>query len=112
MERSTAKKLLIVLLTVLLGMFLFGVVADAHNPGKACQNETPLAKNKHCAEGHGGDEPGQCSDGIDNDGDGFTDEDDPDCQEPPDDDPECSDGEDNDGDGATDEFDRDCENGD
>ena len=109
MERSPAKKLLIVLLTVLLGVFLMGIVADAHFPGKACENETPLAKNKHCAEGHGGENPGECSDGIDNDGDGFVDEDDPDCQQPPQD--ECTDGIDNDGDGATDGFDRDCDDG-
>jgi hypothetical protein len=108
-ERSTAGKLFIVLLTALLGIMLIGVAADAHFPGKACENETPLAKNKHCSEGHGGDDPGQCSDGIDNDGDGFIDEDDPDCGEtPPPDDTECSDGIDNDEDGATDGFDRDC----
>lgn len=110
MERSPAKKLLIVLLTVLLGVFLMGIVADAHFPGKACENETPLAKNKHCSEGHGGEDPGQCTDGKDNDGDGLIDEDDPDCEPPPPQD-ECTDGIDNDNDGATDGFDRDCDDG-
>ncbi|HHH31262.1 MAG TPA: hypothetical protein ENK57_23345 [Polyangiaceae bacterium] len=47
-----------------------------------------------------------CSDGIDNDGDGLTDLDDPDCESPSDADeahvPECADGIDNDMDGDTD----------
>jgi hypothetical protein len=111
-ERSTSTKILIVLLTALLGVFLVGVAADAHFPGRACENETPQAQNKHCAEGHGGEDPGQCSDGLDNDGDGLVDGDDPDCGTPPPppppppddrpDIPQCSDGRDNDGDGLTD----------
>ena len=103
-ERSLASKFFLVLLVSLVAIFLIGAVADAHRvPG--CENETPLAKNPHCAEGHGGENPGECSDGLDNDGDGLIDGDDPDCPQPP---PECSDDLDNDGDGATDEFDRDC----
>ena len=51
-----------------------------------------------------------CSDGIDNDGDGLTDQSDPDCQGPegPAGDPTCSDGIDNDGDGFVDGADPDC----
>jgi hypothetical protein len=54
-----------------------------------------------------------CSDGIDNDDDGLTDEQDPDCIPPPGvegppGDPSCSDGIDNDDDGLTDEEDPDC----
>ena len=62
-------------------------------------------------EGPPGDET--CSDGIDNDEDGDTDQEDSDCQEPegPPGDETCSDGIDNDGDGATDEEDSDCQNG-
>ena len=54
----------------------------------------------------------QCSDGLDNDGDGDIDMDDHDCSSPTDDSeedlPECSDGEDNDGDGDIDMADDDC----
>jgi von Willebrand factor type A domain len=58
-------------------------------------------------------ENGECADGVDNDGDGRTDEDDPDCAvddtEAPDTTTgDCSDGVDNDGDGRTDEDDPDC----
>ena len=62
-------------------------------------------------EGPPGDET--CSDGIDNDNDGKTDQEDEDCQEPegPPGDPTCSDGIDNDGDGLVDEDDPDCQNG-
>lgn len=54
-----------------------------------------------------------CSDGVDNDGDGLIDSDDPDCMPPPGDegpwdDPTCSDGIDNDQDGLTDGDDPDC----
>ena len=51
-----------------------------------------------------------CSDSEDNDGDGQTDQADPDCQttEGPPGDPSCSDGVDNDGDGQTDGADADC----
>ncbi len=54
-----------------------------------------------------------CDDGVDNDGDGQIDEDDPDCAPPPGDegppgDPSCDDGLDNDGDGLIDEDDPDC----
>jgi hypothetical protein len=69
--------------------------------------------------GGGGGTP-QCSDGIDNDGDGSIDLDDPDCSSPDDNSegsggggggggtPQCSDGVDNDGDGNIDLDDADC----
>jgi len=63
-------------------------------------------------EGPSGDPT--CSDGIDNDQDGLTDSDDPDCAPPPpavegpSGDPTCSDGIDNDQDGLTDDDDPDC----
>lgn len=55
----------------------------------------------------------QCSDGVDNDGDGLTDIEDPGCSDPDDDDEsdgtsQCQDGIDNDGDGATDIADFSC----
>ncbi|MCO6429902.1 MAG: DUF11 domain-containing protein [Deltaproteobacteria bacterium] len=55
----------------------------------------------------------QCSDGIDNDGDGWIDLDDPGCTSPNDDDefnkvPQCKDGKDNDGDGWIDLDDPGC----
>jgi hypothetical protein len=55
----------------------------------------------------------QCSDGVDNDGDGLTDIEDPGCSTPDDDDEsdgtsQCQDGIDNDGDGATDIADFSC----
>ncbi len=54
-----------------------------------------------------------CSNGIDDDGDGQTDQNDPDCQSPegPPGDPSCSDGVDNDGDGQTDAADTGCQSG-
>ncbi len=74
--------------------------------------------------GYEGDQPGECSDGADNDRDGAYDCDDPDCMASPDcdepdtDEPtevegdeagECDDGADNDGDGATDCDDDGCD---
>jgi uncharacterized repeat protein (TIGR01451 family) len=54
----------------------------------------------------------QCSDGIDNDGDGWIDLDDSGCDNPQDDDetnkPQCQDGKDNDGDGWIDSDDKCC----
>ncbi|HWM85725.1 MAG TPA: hypothetical protein VNO33_07800, partial [Kofleriaceae bacterium] len=47
-----------------------------------------------------------CEDGMDNDGDGLTDANDPDCANDPEE--ECTDGSDNDEDGATDCTDSDC----
>jgi hypothetical protein len=47
-----------------------------------------------------GPEAGNCSDGIDNDGDGFIDGDDPDCQSP-DTETSCDNGVDDDGDGSS-----------
>jgi len=109
-DRSSTRKLLIVLLVTLVAVFTIGLnFADAHRvPG--CRNDTPLQQNPHCAEGHHGDNPAECSDGVDNDGDGLIDDEDPDCGTPP---PvnECTDGLDNDGDGAIDGFDRDCDGG-
>jgi Ca2+-binding RTX toxin-like protein len=60
-------------------------------------------------EGPAGDDT--CSDGIDNDGDGFEDQDDPDCQSPegPPGSFSCEDGVDNDGDGFTDIADSGCQ---
>ena len=54
-----------------------------------------------------------CSNGIDDDGDGQTDQSDPDCQSPegPPGNPSCSDGIDNDGDGQTDASDTGCQSG-
>ncbi|MGH2794558.1 MAG: hypothetical protein ACRDKG_09660 [Actinomycetota bacterium] len=73
--------------------------------------DLPKGLLKKCGgtEGPPGDET--CSDGIDNDGDGKTDQEDEDCQEPegPPGDPTCSDGIDNDGDGLTDGDDPDCQ---
>jgi hypothetical protein len=111
-KRSTASKLFLVLLVTLVAVFLVGAVADAHRvPG--CRNETPLAQNPHCAEGHQGDNPAECGDGIDNDGDGLVDGDDPDCagEEPPPPPPadSCDDGLDNDRDDLTDEDDPECQ---
>ncbi|MFB5601048.1 MAG: LamG-like jellyroll fold domain-containing protein, partial [Nitrososphaeraceae archaeon] len=50
-------------------------------------------------------EPENCTDGIDNDGDGLIDINDPDCQSPE----NCTDGIDNDGDGLIDINDPDCQ---
>jgi hypothetical protein len=52
-----------------------------------------------------------CTDGVDNDGDGVTDQQDPDCQSPegPPGDPSCSDGIDNNGNGLTDANDPGCQ---
>jgi Ca2+-binding RTX toxin-like protein len=54
-----------------------------------------------------------CSDNVDNDGDGKVDQQDPDCQSPegPQGDPSCSDNVDNDGDGKVDANDPDCQGG-
>jgi hypothetical protein len=73
------------------------------------QNRMPPGLEDKCPgeEGPPGDET--CSDGIDNDGDGKTDQEDEDCQEPEGPGDTCSDGIDNDGDGKTDQEDEDCQ---
>ena len=65
----------------------------------------------------GDEERPLCDDGVDNDGDGWLGEDDPDCADGegyetnPTSDTECNDGIDNDGDGAIDAADEQCETG-
>ena len=87
-----------------------------HEVCEPAEEETPLVCEDSNATNYGGELPcqyvpppsTQCSDGIDNDGDGDTDYPfDYFCTDPGDDDerdplPQCSDGSDNDGDGATD----------
>ena len=93
---------------------------DGDSKGGPCppNSKNPGGTPPNC--GHGPDEPpvDTCDDGIDNDEDGLTDGDDPECQDPddgvedtPDDPPvdTCTDGEDNDGDGATDGDDTECQ---
>jgi len=113
-NRSTAAKLLIVLLVSLVAMFtVHAALAKSNPPG--CKNPVPGPNgfmNPNC--GPEGPEFGNCDDGIDNDGDGLIDAADPDCQTPPTTegppgDPTCSDGIDNDQDGATDGADSDCQ---
>ena len=112
-KRSTFVSILIILLIALMAIFaMHGAFAKDNPPG--CKNPVPGDpgdKNPNC---HEGPEFGNCSDGIDNDGDGLTDADDPDCQTPPTTegppgDATCSDGIDNDQDGATDGDDTDCQ---
>ena len=76
------------------------------NPPCDADHGHPGDNAKPCQEGP--ENPGSCSDGEDNDGDGLTDGDDPDCQdgEEPD---TCNDGEDNDGDGVADADDPECQ---
>jgi len=112
-NRSTAAKLLIVLLVSLVALFTVHAALAQDNP-PGCKNPVPGDpgnKNPNC---HEGPEFGNCNDGIDNDGDGLVDGDDPDCQVPPTQegppgDPTCSDGIDNDQDGAIDGADSDCQ---
>ena len=76
------------------------------NPPCDADHGHPGDHAKPCQEGP--ENPGSCSDGEDNDGDGLADGDDPDCQggEEPD---TCNDGEDNDGDGVADGDDPECQ---
>ena len=112
-NRSTPAKLLIILLVSLVALFTVHAALAQDNP-PGCKNPTPGDpgnKNPNC---HEGPEFGNCSDGIDNDGDGLVDGDDPDCQVPPTQegppgDATCSDGIDNDQDGAIDGADSDCQ---
>jgi len=113
-NRSTAAKLLIVLLVSLVAMFTVHAALAKDNP-PGCKNTVPGPngyKNPNCSPE--GPEFGNCNDGIDNDNDGLTDGADPDCQTPPTQegppgDATCSDGIDNDQDGATDGADSDCQ---
>jgi hypothetical protein len=113
-KRSTIATILIVLLVTLVAIFaMHGAFAKENPPG--CKNEVPGPngfKNPNCTPE--GPEFGNCNDGIDNDGDGKIDGEDPDCQTPPTQegppgDATCSDGIDNDQDGDTDGADSDCQ---
>ncbi len=80
--------------TVTVAAYIFG-----HMPGAPPTFPPPTGE-----EGPPGDPT--CEDGLDNDGDGLVDGDDPDCVPPPED---CDDGVDNDGDGLADGDDPDCQ---
>ena len=76
--------------TIVVAIMLI-VAVPAFSRGEFKDNSTPYPEELYA----------MCFDGVDNDGDGFTDQNDPDC-------PRCFDGIDNDGDGLIDEADPDC----